>query len=958
MRRGFGRRRRRRSDGGDGQGPIDPSWLEKVSEAGLASNLEAIEVDGVPSWLALVARGEVDGASALVSVSKSSACDALLAVVAAATAAGDDTPANFLAVAPTVEPAALSLRARVQGLPSSPRLAALEREGNGHAAPEPRLFAARRFAESIEPVDARATVRRALAGLEGLAAKHGGSLRGENDCVELVILGRRVAGLRLRGVTGVLELGEGRGDTLSIDAAGLVDALDRVEGLVRKRAGDRRVRDGEEGLRQRSLPALARAAGLTRELRWPSSSPGLDAVDVVGLGADGTAAIGLTRETLGLRELGLALAAADRLAPRIDGLLGEVDGPVSTAAPRVVLAGRELAVTVPRVAGHLGVAGDIQCFELQDGAGGVSLSPVDLAAPERPRLVLGPRVEPTPAAEPSEAAAEPEEDAAAETPDADASEEEQEARPARRRRSRGRRRGRGGSGAAAAADGAEESEEGAADEAGSDDGGFDEVSLFDLDLDSESEGESRGRGRRRRRGRRSRSDAEGDGGSDAASEAPGEEEEEGSAREGGRGRRGGRRRRGRKGSDRSAPASDADSGNDGDDEDDELILLAPDAPDPDEAPELAYDADDEAEGEESEADRVRLEREKRRLARLAGAGQVAPVPAEEEEKNSALPRGRVAILAHADRDSIGAAVLLAREWRQVEGIWVYPQEELMTFFRSVTPDLRDNSPILVVGFEAHPARDVIQAVSLYAGRLAWFDHHAWPPEDALAIEAAVGADHLHLDPGVGSSLPAVVSLSTRRSRFSDKLVDLLTGRFSTHDHQRWGRLWWWRLGEIAKQVGDQRQALEPLLGGRPSDLAKEARRADAPPVPEEIEYVRQRDFRLVHFGGLSLVTVDVPTNLDLHLVGRLVRERYAAALSLVRQEGSSVLVLGADDLSGRRTVDVASMVEHLALKFRWADALSDADHVARLRIHDLDTHPERLDDVVAEIGMGRSILEG
>ena len=124
------------------------------------------------------------------------------------------------------------------------------------------------------------------------------------------------------------------------------------------------------------------------------------------------------------------------------------------------------------------------------------------------------------------------------------------------------------------------------------------------------------------------------------------------------------------------------------------------------------------------------------------------------------------------------------------------------------------------------------------------------------------------------------------------------------------------------------------------------------------DYVRQRDFRLVHFGGLSLVSLDVPTGMDLHLVGRLVRERYGAALSLVRQEGASVLVLGADDLTGRRTVDVASMVEHLALKFRWADALSDADHVARLRIQDLDGHPERLDDVVAEIGMGRSILEG
>jgi hypothetical protein len=52
------------------------------------------------------------------------------------------------------------------------------------------------------------------------------------------------------------------------------------------------------------------------------------------------------------------------------------------------------------------------------------------------------------------------------------------------------------------------------------------------------------------------------------------------------------------------------------------------------------------------------------------------------------------------------------------------------------------------------------------------------------------------------------------------------------------------------------------------------------------------------------------------------------------------------------------MVEHLAGKHDWAEALPDADHVARLHVIGLATHPERLEEVLAEIAMGRSILEG
>lgn len=300
----------------------------------------------------------------------------------------------------------------------------------------------------------------------------------------------------------------------------------------------------------------------------------------------------------------------------------------------------------------------------------------------------------------------------------------------------------------------------------------------------------------------------------------------------------------------------------------------------------------------------------------------------------------------------------ARDVRLVEGFWVYPQEDLMTFFRGIATDLRDETPIFLVGFNASPpARDTLQAASLYGGRLHWFDHHPWPPEDLEALRAAIGDDAVHIDAGADSSLAAVIAERTRRSRFSDKLVELVTGRFTQHDYERWGRLWWHRAGEIAKKRGERRADIDALLAGRPSDLAKEASRIEAPPPPPEVEFVSHHDFRLVHFGGYVMVVLAVPEELDLHLAARVARERYEAQLSLAYREGGELLVLGGDDSRTRRGLDLGSMAEHLASKHAWISALRDDDHVARVRVQDLGTIPGRLDEVVSEIAMGRSIVE-
>jgi hypothetical protein len=239
----------------------------------------------------------------------------------------------------------------------------------------------------------------------------------------------------------------------------------------------------------------------------------------------------------------------------------------------------------------------------------------------------------------------------------------------------------------------------------------------------------------------------------------------------------------------------------------------------------------------------------------------------------------------------------------------------------------------------------------------WFDHHVWPPEDVQGLRDAIGEAAVNLAPSAGSSMPPLLDLCSRRSRFTDKVVDLAGGRFSEHDYERWGRLWWWRLGQLIEKTGECKADVESLLSGRPSDLAREAAAADIPPVPPELTFVSQRDFRLIHFGGYGLIVLEVPEEFDLHLTARIARERFEAPLSLAYRPGGELVVFAGAELTGKRSFDLTGLVDHVAQKLEWVDKLTDSDHVARMRVHDLASHPERLDEIVGEIAMGRSILE-
>jgi hypothetical protein len=969
----FGRRRRSPNR----PASIDETWLRKLSAALPVESLARAACDAVPDTFALIATArDASGGAWLLAVSPRSGLDAALAVAVAAARGIGEPNAQCVAASPEWGGATRRLAAQVNASGRAIRL--LEIAGDGEDSGEddaPQFVPAERLGAGLASAEARALFARGAEGLRGLAAKHGGALRSAGGELELVIAASALAALRIEDGEPTLEIRYPSRSAHPLRGGQLADALDRLEGQVRKRLGERDARDGEEGLRSRLARPFAASAAPRFSVLWPFGGAA-EAADGVGVAEDGSLVVFAVRERVGLAELSSVIRASAALEPVLPYLTQEAAPPVRVLdGARVLIAGLNVLPGVEQAAAALAEAPTLfRAAAIEGPFHALAAAPAAAPAP-RPVTSAAPAFTPAPAALPAAAAPSAPMLPAPAPGLAGERERHEEARGeggdgARRRRRRGRRRGRSGrpfddarpgeepGGFAPGAEGEElgdESGEGEAAGFGPEEigapaasapaaapagaMGFETMSLLDFEDDAPTDsqgpaiddGARRGgpRGRRRRgRGRR--------GGAGGERSEGGEEEEEPAAASPGL----------------AAPALAAD------DEDDH------DVPELAEAPEIAevevprYEDDEEE--PESELDRVRLERERRRRER-AQSGDAATPPAEAGPAESAergLPRGRVAIVAHADRESIAAAVLLARELRQLEGIWIYPQDELMTFFRGVATDLREGTPIYLLGFAPRPARDLLQAAAVYQGRLVWFDHHEWPPEDLGAMKSTLGEPYTLVRPGGDSVLPLVLPHCGRRSRFSDKLIDLVTGRFTPHDFQRWGGLWWWRLGQLTHKPGERRAELDLLIAGRPSDLTREAERCDVPAPPPEVAWVASRDFRIVHFAGIAMVVVEVPASLDLHMALRVARERFGAMIALGRREGEASFVLAAEDSASRRPIDVAGMVEHLAQKFSWVEALPDDDHVARFRVKGLAGDPSRAETLVAEIGMGRSILEG
>jgi hypothetical protein len=958
MRRRFGRGRRRDED--NRGAPLDASvWIARIAESDLAGGAELAPetLPGVAAESAVLASG--DSGELLVGCSPRGGGEALFAVLALA-ASRPGFAGRALAIAPDWPPAARrrlwlvsSQRFRVRALSAPQLTGAGEVEAASPAVSLP--IAPERLAAILTRPEDRDIFARALAGLRGLAAKHAGAVRGSGDRVDLLVLARPVASLRVARSGVRLDLSGPDRASLDLTGDALAAALDRLEGSLRKRLNDRRIRASEEGVRATLLPLLERAGSLRGACAWPV--PGNDAgpIDLIGTDPDGRLVVAAARERLDLAALGEVIDAALDPRVRLPLLTGDEAHAAASGAPRLLLAAQECDEAALGVLSLLSLDAEVYAFDARRGPPRLERRPLPAPAaiapgasapaaaapaaspPAATAVPAAPRAWQAPAAAPRPEPPRPAVPAAPRDMARDIPAQREPAPP------------REPSAPPVAAAAVAREPGGAPADAGADEPArFEEVSLFELEEEEDRALEPggpqrrrRGRGRRRRRRRGPggpEAPASTSGGGDDADEDESESEGEAAAVA-------------VAAAPRPAPIRPrAEPEEDELVDDDEMVALADEPPETFEPADLRYEDEEGGEDGDAEEDRARVERERRRHARVAKS---------EPEEAPRPPRRRAAFVAHADRVSVLSAIVLARDVRLVESFWVYPQEDLMTFFRSVATDLREETPIFLIGFAASPpARDTIQAASLYRGRLHWFDHHPWPPEDLVALGEAIGADAVHVEQGAESSLARVIGERTRRSRFSDKLVELVTGRFTSHDYERWGRLWWHRAGDIASRRGDRRADIEPLLAGRPSDLARDSARMPVPPPPPELEFVARHDFRLVHFGGYVMVVLDVPPQFDLHLTARIARERYGAQLSLAAVEGGDLLVLGGDESRARRGLDLGSMADHLASKHEWITALSDADHVARVRVQDLRTVPGRLDEVIGEIAMGRSIVEG
>ncbi|HIF93876.1 MAG TPA: hypothetical protein EYQ60_12255 [Myxococcales bacterium] len=973
-------------------------WLPKLLEQGIveAKSLDSWSDPGIPSSVAAIGRGEkADGTALIVSFSPKSATEALLAGLSAAAYAveKDQFAGQVIVVSPNWDSAArrlLSLLGRTAyalECIASPTLGA----GRSVVQSEPPLrvlaASAGQLASRLSAAAARADFRRAALALEGLAAKHGGSVRVGLERIELVVLARRVAELRVKDGAAVLETQIGGRSTTSLAGTELAGAFDGLEGQIRRRLNDRKVRDGEEGLRGRVIAELSRGAELRALCPWPSPGTDLDVIDGVGLNAEGDAVVVAIREEVEWTSLAAIIAEMGPLATLLPTLFAENAPPIRLAEPRLLLVAERFGDGIERALAAFTLPYELR--KVSDGVGaGLDVVSSGDGAQARPSARRGRRrggrgrtggseeakAEGSPrgpAAEVSEGSGESRTSRSSKLDGQSTGEGSTDAEESGRGRSRRRRRPRGersdaseeavaetssgrdrdsGSGRARAERGPRKGATGAPR--------FEEVSLMDLE-----DGSGRSE-------RSSRLDRPGD-------DDPDEPRPDGS---GGRdrSRRGGRRgRRGGRGD-----ASRGGNGNGGDGEGRSgsdgptaQEVSAPEEADPDAvAEEDLVDADDLSEilarladetstfdgsdsSDESYEDAEEIDEDDVQSARRRDRDSRRRSQGEDSGDSDRVGRGRAAILVHGDRDSLLSAVLLARDIRQLEGLWIYPQAELMTFFRSIATDLRDDTPIFVIGFAPSPARDVIQASALYRGRLQWFGRQAWPPEDLVALREALGSKSVHGGEGIDSLLPLVLETCTRRSRFSDKLVDLATGRFTQHDFERWGRLWRWRAEEIANKSGDIRGDIADLLAGRPSDLAKEAALVEIPPVPPEVTWVAGRDFPLVHFGGHVMVVVDVDEDLDIQLCARIARERYSATLSLAHQTEEATFVFAGDEIGGKRALDYLAVADHLANKLEWVESRSDGDHVSRFHVRELERYPERQEEIIGEIAMGRSLLE-
>jgi hypothetical protein len=337
----------------------------------------------------------------------------------------------------------------------------------------------------------------------------------------------------------------------------------------------------------------------------------------------------------------------------------------------------------------------------------------------------------------------------------------------------------------------------------------------------------------------------------------------------------------------------------------------------------------------------------------AAAAELEPAP-EPEEAPRELPRRRrqrATLVVRNDPDAILAGLVLARDRRSITSFRVVRQEDLINYLKGPANDVSEADDLLVVGFTAQPhARELLQVAELFRGRLQWFDHHPWPIEDLEALRNALGSESVLIE-DAANPLPLVTEVTERRSRFTDKLVDLSARRLSENDMLRWGYRMVGLIQRMAAHPGEHRSAIGPVLAGKPAEL----------PSPEgvytdEARWMEENDPRLVCFGEYELAVCEVPEGLDAGEIGRRVRATTGARLSLCARRGEDLVLLGCNE--EKRPLNVTGLVESLGATHPWAHARPSADRVGRIWIEERAAHPERLEALIGEIVRHRSVLHG
>ena len=393
MRRRFGRGRRNESEGGGRGAPIDPAQAIAQIVAARAVDAERLEPVPLRRGVRDVRRarrrrervGPARGGRLQPDARRRRGARGARATArpGAPRASPRRACSRWRPTGPA--PIAVGSRCLTPRLPLTAIAASALAPGGVRIAPEPRepaVVEPALLAGRLDRASDREAFVRALAGLEGLAAKHGGVLRGGSDRAELVLLARRVATLVAEPGGVRLEVLDPERATLPLSSAeSLATALDRLEGSLRKLLNDRKIRTGEAGLRAALQPVLERAVELVASARWPVGGVEGEPIESVGLDAPGRVVVAAAREKLDLPALAEILDAVPAAIAAARDLARRAGRPPGPGAPRLALAAVEFERAVLDAFAALGT--DLTLFDARTRRSG------DWALEPRPRPELG-----------------------------------------------------------------------------------------------------------------------------------------------------------------------------------------------------------------------------------------------------------------------------------------------------------------------------------------------------------------------------------------------------------------------------------------------------------------------------------------------------------------------------------------------------------------------------------------